>query len=129
VWFDPIGIRVEPGAVVRWTNREAGNSHTASAYHPANGGRPRRIPAGAEPWDSGYLLPQADFSVTLTVPGVYDVFCLPHEHAGMVARIIVGEPDAGWPRGGEVDAGIPDAALRAFPAVEEIMGGGVVRIG
>ena len=31
VWFDPIGIRVEPGAVVRWTNRQAGNSHTASA--------------------------------------------------------------------------------------------------
>ena len=30
----------------------------------------------------------------LTVEGVYDYFCAPHEMAGMVGRIIVGRPGA-----------------------------------
>ena len=34
-----------------------------------------------------------------TVTGVYDYFCIPHEEAGMVGRIIVGSPtSAGPPR-------------------------------
>lgn len=92
VWFDPVGIRLEPGQTVRWINMDPGNSHTATAYHPANFNRPRRIPDGAEPWDSDYLLPNETFAVTLTSPGVYDYYCVPHERAGMVARIIVGAP-------------------------------------
>jgi plastocyanin len=125
VWFDPIGIRVEEGALVRWINREPGNVHTTTAYHPDNGGRPRRMPEGADPWDSGYLMPEGAFEVRLTVPGVYDYFCLPHEHAGMVGRIVVGEPAAGIGPG--ADGGVPEVALEAFPAIEEIMARGVVR--
>ena len=34
VWFDPIGLYVEPGTTVRWIARE--NVHTATAYHPRN---------------------------------------------------------------------------------------------
>ena len=34
VWFDPVGLLVRPGQAVRWTNREEGNVHTATAYHP-----------------------------------------------------------------------------------------------
>src|SRR5262245_47141502 len=34
VWFDPIGIHVMPGTTIRWRNVDAGNSHTATAYHP-----------------------------------------------------------------------------------------------
>ena len=48
VWFDPVGLLIQPGQTVRWTNKDAGNSHTATAYHPANDGHPLRIPAGAE---------------------------------------------------------------------------------
>jgi hypothetical protein len=42
--------------------------------------------------------------------------------AGMVGRIVVGRPsDAGW-RGEARDTGdLPEAALRAFPAVEAIL--------
>src|SRR5829696_8926632 len=99
VWFDPIGVLVEPGQAIRWINLDPGNSHTATAYHPKNFDRPLRIPRGAEPWTSDYLLPTETFSVTLTVEGVYDYFCIPHEHAGMVGRIVVArsgdEPIAG----------------------------------
>jgi hypothetical protein len=65
------------------------------------------------------------------VEGVYDFYCAPHEHAGMVGRIIVGQP--GKPPvtslsmqapGGEP---IPEIALRAFPTVDEIMRLGIVK--
>src|SRR4051812_17864249 len=31
VWFDPIGVLVQPGQTIRWTNRDPGNSHTTAA--------------------------------------------------------------------------------------------------
>ena len=37
-------------------------------------------------------MPGESFEVELTEPGVYDYFCIPHEHAGMVGRIVVGGP-------------------------------------
>src|SRR3954470_11287339 len=91
VWFDPMGVLVQPGQTIRWTNRDPGNAHTTTAYYPKNFEHPRRIPEGAEPWNSDCLLPNETFSVTLTVEGVYDYFCIPHEHAGMVGRIIVAQ--------------------------------------
>lgn len=130
VWFDPAGIRVRPGQTLRWTNRDAGNAHTATAYHPVNFDRQRRIPRDAKPWDSNYLLPGEAFSATLNAPGVYDYYCVPHEQAGMVGRIIVDapNPDDGIGEAG-ADDGLPEAALKAFPSVEEIMSQGVVRRG
>lgn len=127
VWFDPIGIRVRVGQSVRWTNREAGNSHTSTAYHPDNFDRPRRIPSDAEAWDSGYLLPGESFSATFTLPGVFDYYCLPHEMAGMVGRIVVGTPSPDWMEARDSDESLPEAALAAFPSVEEIMRKGMVR--
>jgi plastocyanin len=71
VWFDPIGLYVNPGMTVRWIARE--NVHTTTAYHPQNDHHSLRIPKGALPWDSGFLVRPGDrFEVTLTVPGVYD---------------------------------------------------------
>ena len=123
VWLDPVGIRIHSGQTVRWTNHDVGNAHTATAYHPANFSRTRRIPASATSWDTEYLLPGEAFSVTLQAPGVYDYYCVPHEHAGMVGRIIVGQPgSAGY---GEGD--LPEVALRGFPAVTDIMANGVIR--
>jgi plastocyanin len=132
VWFDPVGLRIEAGQAIRWVNLDPGNSHTATAYHPKNFEHPLRIPEGAEPWNSDYLLPNETFSVTLHVEGVYDFFCIPHEHAGMVGRIIVGQPGRRPPAasvsaqaaGGEP---IPEIALQAFPPVDEIMRRGIVR--
>ena len=41
VWFDPIGVLMEPGQTVRWVNEA--NVHTSTAYHPANDGHALRI--------------------------------------------------------------------------------------
>jgi plastocyanin len=130
VWFDPIGLLVRPGQAVRWSNRDAGNSHTATAYHPALFGRSRRIPVHADPWNSDYLLPEAGFTVTFNEPGVYDYYCLPHEHAGMVGRIVVGDSEAkDWWKTPllDADANLPEAALAAFPSIAEIVKRGYVR--
>ena len=116
VWFDPIGVLVEPGQTLRWINADPGNAHTSTAFHPANGGRPLRIPPGATPWNSDYLLPEQSFDLRLTTEGTYDYFCMPHEEAGMVGRIVVGRPDAG-----RAPASLPDAALALLPAPEDIV--------
>jgi plastocyanin len=135
VWFDPIGLWIPAGQTVRWVLHH--DVHTATAYHPANDQHSLRIPEGAEPWNSGFLLkPGAHFEVTFTVEGVYDYYCLPHEQAGMVGRIVVGRPSGpgtlpfdyfnrrpgteGW-------KAVPDAARKAFPAVERIMQSRIVR--
>ncbi len=115
---------------MQWTNHDAGNSHTATAYYPANFNRPWRIPKSAKAWDSDYLLPEETYSVTLTSPGVYDYYCAPHEHAGMVGRIVVGSrPPQGWPapeNAPGTEGALPDAALAAFPSVEDIVREGVI---
>lgn len=128
VWFDPIGLYVKPGTTVRWVVRE--NVHTTTAYHPRNDHHPLRIPERATPWDSGFLVnPGAHFDVTLTAPGVYDYYCKPHEAAGMVGRIVVGDPGPGAKRfdywsgqpGTEHWLHVPDAARSASPSVARIM--------
>jgi plastocyanin len=129
VWFDPIGLYVEPGTTVRWIVRE--NVHTTTAYHPRNDKHSLRIPEGAMPWDSGYLVqPGEHFDVTLIVPGVYDYYCTPHEGAGMVGRIVVGnsrgpgaEPFDYWVDKPGTDGWrvVPDAARAAFPSIARIL--------
>lgn len=127
VFFDPMGLLVPLGTRLVW--HLVSGVHTATAYHPANGGRVLRIPEAAEPFDSGCLkTPGARFAITLEVPGVYDVCCRPHEVAGMVLRIVAGRatgPGAGAfgaePAGTQ---GVPVAAQTAFPAVERILAEG-----
>ena len=117
VAFDPVGLRVAPGTVVRWVVEA--NVHTTTAYPPVNG-RPLRVPEGAEPWASGYLVePGEAFEATLTVEGVYDYLCAPHEVAGMAGRIVVGRP--GGPGARPPGEDVPAAARAAFPSVERIM--------
>jgi plastocyanin len=111
VWFDPIGLLVPLNSTIRW-----------------------RIPDGAAPWDSYYLVnPGNAFEVTLTVPGVYDYYCAPHEIGGMVGRIIV--QDATGPGTRAFDyfkfrnpdwQQVPDLAQAAFPSIESILKNNVV---
>lgn len=135
VWFDPIGIYIEPGQTIRWIVVE--NTHTTSAYHPRNSSHSLRIPTNAIPWDSGFLSPGEHFDVKLMIQGVYDYYCMPHEEAGMVGRIIVGRPtgpgalpfDYYLGRPGTRDwRPIPPAAQKAFPSIEQIMLEKVVRL-
>ena len=136
VWFDPIGLYVEPGTTVRWVVRQ--NVHTTTAYHPRNDHHSLRIPERATPWDSGFLVNPGDhFEVTLTVPGVYDYYCAPHEAAGMVGRIIVGtasgpgtEPFDYWVgKPGTLGwRAVPQLARDGFPRIARIVAEGRVRV-
>jgi plastocyanin len=135
VWFEPIGVYIEPGQTVRWIVSE--NVHTTSAYHPRNSNHSLRIPQNAIPWDSGFLSPGEHFELKLMTQGAYDYYCMPHEEAGMVGRIIVGRPtgpgvlpfDYYQGRPGTTNwRPVPSAAQKAFPSIEQIMREKIVRL-
>lgn len=120
--FEPHVLRLEPGDTVRW-KLESG-AHTTTAYHPANGDRPRRIPEGAEPWNSDFLTEDgATFERTFTVEGVYDYFCIPHEGYGMIGTLVVGEPGAG-PGLSQPSTTLPQAAQRKLRDLNEVVRSG-----
>ncbi|WP_347310981.1 cupredoxin domain-containing protein [Defluviimonas sp. SAOS-178_SWC] len=122
VWFAPSGLAVAPGTTIRFVNRDPGMSHTSTAYHPDFLDRKPRIPEGAQPWDSDFLMPGESFEIDLTVPGVYDFYCQPHEMAGMVGRIVVGRPgDPGWDGPSDDTEDVLPEVLAAFPAVADIL--------
>lgn len=122
VWFDPIGLAVNPGTTIIFINQDAGNSHTVTAYHPELFGRARRIPQKANPFNSGYMLPGQEFSLTLSVPGIYDYYCLPHEMAAMVGRIVVGTPEMpGWDDSALYAGGVTERVSAQFPSIGEIL--------
>jgi plastocyanin len=137
VWFDPVGLLIQPGATVRWIMDSPGNPHTTTTYHPKNFSHSLRIPERAVPWDSGFLVNPGDhFEVTLTAEGVYDYFCLPHEASGMVGRLIVGRPSGPGTLPFDYFAGkpgtaqwvpVPPPARARFPSVASIMARKIVR--
>ena len=97
--------------------------------HPGRSGpaKRRRIPDAAAPWDSDFLLPGDTFDITLTAPGVYDYYCLPHEMAAMVGRIVVGTPeDPAWQDAAPPSDDLSAEALAAFPPVADILRAGRV---
>jgi pseudoazurin len=77
--FAPDILYVQSGDTITFVPTDTGHN-TAS--------KRGMIPDGAEPWNSGV---DQEFSITLTVPGVYGYVCLPHYEMGMVGLIIVGE--------------------------------------
>lgn len=91
-YFDPIGLKVNPGDTVKWEIKSG--SHSTTAYKKGTGGAKNTlIPEGAEGWDSGVLSGEGkSFSHTFKKKGTYDYFCIPHKQLGMVGRIVVGEP-------------------------------------
>lgn len=134
-YFDPVGLYVEPGDTVRWVI-ESG-SHSATAYTEDNpGASTRRIPAGADTWDSTVLRESgASFEYTVEQTGTYDYYCIPHKGLGMVGRIVCGEPggpaeeneppdDVGsgvWPP----SKTITEKRAVAYPYIPESGGGGL----
>ncbi len=132
VGFDPVGVFLQPGQTVRWICDA--NVHTTTAYSPKNDNHSLRIPENAEPWASDYLLPGQTFELKFTVEGIYDYFCVPHEMAGMVGRLIVGSPTGPgslpfdyFKAQGRRWQPVPAAAQKAFPAIAAIMQQKVVR--
>lgn len=117
-YFDPKGVLIEAGTTVRFVN--ASGSHSATAYHPDNEGKPLRIPEGSAAWDSGiYTNAEETFEHTFETEGVYDYYCTPHESLGMVGRIVVGAPQDG--PGTTPPDDLPPAARESLPSIESIL--------
>lgn len=87
-FFEPTGLYIEPGDTVQFTL--ASHFHTITAYHPQMGYE-RRVPENVGPISSPVLWEGSYFLYTFEKSGVYDLLCLPHEWAGMVIRVVVGE--------------------------------------
>lgn len=87
-YFEPAGLYIEPGDTIVFVANSP--HHTVTAYHPLQG-KPQRVPDGVEPFSSPMIPVGQTWEYTFDVPGVYDVWCGPHEDYGMVMRIVVGE--------------------------------------
>ena len=87
--FLPDTVRVKVGGTVAWRNT-SDIVHTVTA-DPERAARDEsvRLPAGAQPFDSGDMVPGSEFRHRFTVAGSYTYFCAPHELAGMVGVVIV----------------------------------------
>ncbi|MEX0681419.1 MAG: plastocyanin/azurin family copper-binding protein [Balneolales bacterium] len=83
--FEPATVQIRMGDVVRFEVKEG--LHTVTAYHPENR-RDLGIPEGADSFDSGILSAGEEWFLTVTVPGEYNYFCLPHELMGHKGKII-----------------------------------------
>ncbi|MFB6353031.1 MAG: plastocyanin/azurin family copper-binding protein [Halobacteriales archaeon] len=99
--FDPAGLHVEAGDVVRFDGEmqnldddpapeRISGDHTVTAYHPAVS-RQRRIPPEATPFSSPMIGQDVSWLYQFETEGVYDIYCVPHESLGMVMRIVVGD--------------------------------------
>jgi plastocyanin len=86
--FDPVGLHVEPGAIVEFVFSTP--EHTATAYHPGQE-RQQRVPDGVPAFSSTVNEHHGFWLYRFEEEGVYDLFCAPHEWAGMGMRIVVGD--------------------------------------
>lgn len=87
--FVPDKLTVKVGDTVTWQNTGS-VAHTVTA-DPAKAQNKAhvKLPAGADPWDSGILTGGQSWSRRFDVPGEYAYFCIPHEANGMRATLTV----------------------------------------
>lgn len=96
--FDPEGATVKAGETVTFENMSP-EAHTVTAYEGdlppgadyfASGGAESEVESRGNLAD-GLLGEGESYQVTLTQPGTYRYFCIPHEGAGMKGTIVVEE--------------------------------------
>jgi plastocyanin len=87
--FVPLTVTIQKGDTVEWINNAA-SLHSVTT-NPAVAQDPKDVsaPAGAKPFDSGFMTPGAKWSYTFIVPGTYKYLCLPHEKDHMVGVVVV----------------------------------------
>ncbi len=87
--YIPKKVTIKAGDTVKWTNN-AQTLHTVT-FDPAKAVDKSNVqlPKGVDPFDSGFMMPDKDFSYTFKVPGAYKYFCIPHEKDGMIGFVTV----------------------------------------
>lgn len=133
--FDPEEIQISPGTTVTWEN-VGSIGHSVTAYED-------EIPDDAEYFASGGFdsesaarnaYPEGDvaggetYEYTFETEGEYGYFCIPHESAGMIGTVIIGEGGGveGGGGGGGGGVSVPDIAktfgLAAAIAMSAVLG-------
>ena len=86
---DRITVVVGVNNTISWTNNDVGHNHTVTSMI---------IPTGATPFDSGNMVKNAVYTVTLTVPGLYRYGCSYHPWMGGIIDVVAsGSSSAGGP--------------------------------
>jgi len=87
--FLPEKVTIKAGQTVEWINTAA-SLHSVDA-DPSMVSNPKDVmlPAGAKPFDSGFMQPGAKYQYTFTTPGDYKYTCVPHEADGMKGEVDV----------------------------------------
>lgn len=87
-YFDPVGLAVESGDVVRFNFDSP--DHAVAAFHEAFG-RGHRAPEDAEALSSPMMAVGTYWLAEFEAEGAWDLYCPPHEGMGMGMRIVVDE--------------------------------------
>lgn len=118
-YFDPVGVRLQPGDTVEFLGRE--ELHTVTAFH-TRWGLQQRVPDDVPGFTSPPFLPDDSWYYRFEAPGVYDVLCFPHLGLGMVWRAVVVADDEDVPEEyedpGEEEPGVPPIPLKVLNAPE-----------
>lgn len=109
LYFDPIGLFVEPGQTVSF--ELVSGVHSATAYHPDNEAAfERRVPKAVPSWNTGVFDETGTSrNMTFEVEGTHDYFCIPHKQLGMIGRIVVGDSGGPATRSSNLDSDLPDS--------------------
>ena len=83
--FDPPSVTIRAGQTVEWRNLSQ-LDHTVTANNDDPG---TALPRGAQPLNSGEVLPGDVYRATLTVPGTYRYICEMHRNQGMSGIVVV----------------------------------------
>src|SRR5271168_4102650 len=81
--FLPEKVTIKAGQSVEWVNNAATLHSVDADASMVQNPKDVVLPAGAKPFDSGFMPPGGTFDYTFTVPGAYHYTCVPHEKDGM----------------------------------------------
>jgi len=94
--FDPVGVHLLPGTVVKF--QAVAGEHTATAFHEKFSIPQRpvatRVPEDVPGFTSPPVVDGEAWLYEFSTAGVYDVLCLPHVSLGMVMRAVVFDPES-----------------------------------
>ncbi|SEO69041.1 Copper binding protein, plastocyanin/azurin family [Halogranum amylolyticum] len=105
--FNPAGIAVAPGDIVVFSAETP--DHAVAAFHERHG-RQNRVPDGVGPIASPLIPVGGYWLYRFETPGVYDLYCPPHQVFGMVMRVVVHEGDGEVPSPSIENTGRPPQA-------------------
>ena len=102
---DRITVVIGVNNTITWTNNDVGHNHTVTS---------QIIPTGAAPFNSGNMVKNATYTVTLTVAGLYRYGCTYHPWMGGVIEVLAPQSSSTL---GPAVSGFPLVYLAAIAVV------------